>query len=40
MADRIGSGISPGPPEKFAGVAGIRVGDGREKLSTFLDNCH
>ena len=39
FADRLGSGISPGPPEEFAGVAGVHLGNGRQKLSTFLDNC-
>jgi hypothetical protein len=39
FADKIGSGISPGPPEMFAGVAGINIGSGREKLSQFLEDC-
>ncbi|MGI8569374.1 MAG: hypothetical protein ACR2KT_10050 [Methylocella sp.] len=29
MAKRIGSGVSPGPSDVFAGVAGINVGEGR-----------
>jgi hypothetical protein len=37
-ANRIGSGLSPAPGI-FAGVAGINVGDAKEKLVRFLNDC-
>ena len=38
VANRIGSGLSPAPGV-FAGILGINVGDGREKLTRFLNDC-
>ena len=39
MADYIGAGVAPGPPEAFSGFAGINVGEGREKLVRTLNDC-
>ena len=39
MADQIGGGLSPGNPVIFAGFRGMRVAEGRDKLSQFLDGC-
>lgn len=39
LAGRVGSGLSPGPPDMFAGVAGIVIGPGRDKLDKFIDQC-
>jgi hypothetical protein len=39
LAGSIGSGLTPGPLDMFAGVAGINVEPGRGKLDKFIDQC-
>lgn len=39
LAGSIGSGLSPGSLNVFAGVAGIDIEPGRDKLDKFIDQC-
>lgn len=39
MAGSIGSGLTPGPMDMFAGVAGIDIEPGRDKLDKFIEQC-